>query len=119
MASTSAFLLVRPAFGLPAAFLARPAFFADFSFLALRGPLVAGASAADVLVFSESMLMLISPWPRIVCSRHIDRGNFGGPGSFSRESDKTSRHKTNTWPRPQASRRSLKTECSPADIRSM
>jgi hypothetical protein len=55
---TSAFLLVRSDFGLPASFLARPAFFAGFAFLALRGPFVAGASAAGTLVFSGSMLIL-------------------------------------------------------------
>src|ERR1700737_2297309 len=36
MAITSAFLLVRSALDLPAAFLARAAFFAGFAFLALR-----------------------------------------------------------------------------------
>jgi hypothetical protein len=53
--------LARSDFGLAAGFLARPAFFAGFAFLGLRGPLVAGTSAAGVLVLSDSMLMLISP----------------------------------------------------------
>ncbi len=56
IAMTSAFLFARSALGLLTAFLARPAF-ADFGFLlALR----AAASAAGVLVFSDSM-SLISP----------------------------------------------------------
>ena len=53
IAMTSAFLLVRPAGGLLAIFLARPAFFADLAFLlALRAPL---GSGADLPVFSLSL----------------------------------------------------------------
>jgi hypothetical protein len=60
IAITSAFLLVRSPFGF-AVFLARPGFFAGLAVLAGLRPLVAGASVVGVLVFSESLLMLISP----------------------------------------------------------
>jgi hypothetical protein len=73
---TSAFLLVPSAFGLLAGFFMRPTFFAGLAFLALRGLLVPGASAADVLVFSESMLMLISPLAAL-CGRHHGSLGFG------------------------------------------
>ena len=55
MAMTSTFLLVRSALGL-AIFLARPAFFAGFAFLAdLRTPLGFAVSGAGLLVFSLSI----------------------------------------------------------------
>ena len=65
MAITSAFLLARSAFGLPTGFLARPAFFPGFAFLGLRGLLVAGASVGDVLVFSESIVLICFSLPRL------------------------------------------------------
>jgi len=59
---------------LVAGFLAARAFFAGFAFLALRGPLVAGASAAGVLLLSESMLILLFSFCRklvaVVTSHH-------------------------------------------------
>jgi hypothetical protein len=56
IAITSAFLLVRSAFGLAAAFLARPTFFAGLAFLlALRAPLGFAVSGPGLLMFSESI----------------------------------------------------------------
>src|ERR1700730_17444770 len=53
---TSAFLFVRSAFGFPAAFLVRPAFFAGLAFLpALRPSLGFAASVAGLLMFSLSI----------------------------------------------------------------
>jgi hypothetical protein len=77
MPITSAFLLARSAFGLAAGLLARLAFVAGLAFLDLRGLLVAGASAADVLVFSDSMLILLFSFCRklvaVVTSHHSGR----------------------------------------------
>jgi hypothetical protein len=57
---TSAFLLERPGFCLPADFLARGAFLAPASFWrAFRPALGCGASAAGVPLFSESIALLL------------------------------------------------------------
>jgi hypothetical protein len=56
MAMTSAFLLVRSAFGLAAGFLARSAFFPCLAFFdGLRVPFGFAASVAGLLVFSVSI----------------------------------------------------------------
>src|SRR5579864_267660 len=55
IAMTSAFLLVRSAFGLLAGFLAACAFFEDFAFLALRAPLDLAVSGAGLLMLSLSI----------------------------------------------------------------
>jgi hypothetical protein len=55
MAMTSAFLLVRSAFGLPAGVLARAAFFAALAFfVGFRAPLGFAASGAGLLTFVHS-----------------------------------------------------------------
>ena len=59
-AITSAFLLARSAFGLPACFFARAAFVADLAFLAgARLAFGCGTSGADAF-FSDSVVVFIS-----------------------------------------------------------